>query len=251
MTLLNIITVTKDDFEGFSKTIQSTRELRKNFDVLQIIIDSSTSNVKQKIDEAISLEEKIIYKWQQPSGISNAFNLGLEISCGEWIWFLNGGDILIEELDIALFLNILSRSDADAIIFQTEYMQASKKLKNPPLWALWPPVLSWIPHPSTIVKREIYKKFNGFDKNLKLAMDYEFWIKCFSNNVIVDLISIPIVKFDQLGASMEQNRKTRAEVRNVIRRYFWIILKRLFWQVRIILKSFVISSRFYENKKQI
>ena len=251
MTLLNIITVTKDDFEGFSKTIQSTRELRKNFDVLHIIIDSSTSKVKQKIDEAISLEEKIIYKWQPPSGISNAFNLGLEISSGEWIWFLNGGDILIEGLDTSLFLNILSKSDADAIIFQTEYMQAGKKLKNPPLWALWPPLLSWIPHPSTIVKREIYKKFNGFNKNLKLAMDYEFWIKCFSNNVIVDLISIPIVKFDQLGASTEQNSKTRAEVRNIIRRYFWIIFKRLFWQVRIILKSFIISSRFYEKKRQI
>ena len=251
MTLLNIITVTKDDFEGFSKTIQSTRGFRKNFDVLQIIIDSSTSDVKEKIVEAITLEEKIIYKWQEPSGISSAFNLGLEISSGEWIWFLNGGDILIEELDTSLFLNILSKSDAEAVIFQTEYMQAGKKLKNPPLWALWPPLLSWIPHPSTIVKREIYKKFNGFDKNLKLAMDYEFWIKCFSNNVVVDLISIPIVKFDQLGASMEQNRITRAEVSKVIRRYFWIILKKLFWQVRIILKSFIISSRFYENKKHI
>jgi glycosyltransferase involved in cell wall biosynthesis len=251
LALLNIITVTKDDFEGFLKTIGSTRLFRENSDVLQIIIDSSSGIDKEKIFDMAALEKNILYKWQEPSGISNAFNFGLEISTADWIWFLNGGDILSEELDTKLFLNILSRSDADAIIFQTEYIQAGKKLKNPPLWALWPPLLSWIPHPSTIVRRDIYRKFKGFDKNLKLAMDYEFWIKCFSNNVTVDLISIPIVKFDQLGASMEQNKITRAEVRKVIRRYFWVILKKLFWQVRIILKSFIINTRFYENKKHI
>ena len=251
MALLNIITVTKDDFEGFSKTIRSTKELRENSDVIQIIIDSSSDIVREKIVDIAALEKNVLCKWQKPSGISNAFNFGLEISSADWVWFLNGGDILGEELDTALFLNILSRSDADAIIFQTEYVQAGKKFKNPPLWALWPPILSWIPHPSTIVKGDIYRKFGGFDKNLKLAMDYEFWIKCFSNNVIVDLISIPIVKFDQLGASMEQNRVTRAEVRKVIRRYFWVIIKKSFWQVRIILKSFIISSMFYENKKHI
>ena len=251
MALLNIITVTKDDFEGFFNTIHSTRKFRDSSDVFQIIIDSSTDNIKEKIADVAALEKNVLYRWQEPSGISNAFNFGLEISSSDWIWFLNGGDILSEEMDTVLFSNILSSSEADAIIFQTEYMQAGKKLKNPPLWGLWPPLLSWIPHPSTIVRREIYRKFGGFDKNLKLAMDYEFWIKCFSKDVVVDLISIPIVKFDQLGASMEQNRITRAEVRKVIIRYFWVIIKKLFWQVRIILKSFIISSRFYENKKHI
>ena len=251
MALLNIITVTKNDFEGFLKTIQSTKKLRENSDILQIIIDGSSDDIKQKIEKQLSFERGILYKWQYPKGISNAFNLGLEVSSSKWIWYLNGGDVFNEEIDVELFLNILSNSDADAIIFQLKYIQANKEAKNPPLWAIWPPLLSWIPHPSTIVKRDIYKKFGGFDENLKLAMDYEFWIKCFSNNVIVDLISIPIAKFDQLGLSIEQNSKTRAEVRKVIRKYFWVIIKKLFWQVRIILKSFIVSSRFYENKRQI
>jgi len=112
------------------------------------------------------------------------------------------------------------------------------------MWALWPPLLSWIPHPSTITKRELYEKYGYFDENLKIAMDYEFWLRCFSKDVTVDLVSIPIAKFDQLGFYSELNQLTKAEVRKIIIKYLWLILKKWLNNGMILLKSLKASSKF-------
>ena len=65
-----------------------------------------------------------------------------------------------------------------------------------------------------------------FNESLNIAMDYEYWIRCFSNDVIVDLVSIPIAKFDQSGSSFGANRPTKTEVRKILIKYMWLILKK-------------------------
>ena len=246
--MLEIITVTKNDKDGLIKTIDSTRFLRENLNIKQIIIDGSDKEVREEINEIIKKGKNIFYYWQEPSGISSAFNFGLKFVNSKWVWFLNGGDVINQNLDLNNFLGILNSSKADAIIFQIQYSQTGEILGHPCLWSLWPPVLSWIPHPGTIIRMELFKAYGSFDENLKIAMDYEIWLKFFINNVIVDLISIPIVSFDQNGLAFTSNDKTKAEVRHILRKYFWRILRKWFWQLRIIAKSFAINSSFYKKK---
>ena len=246
--MLEIITVTKNDKDGFIKTINSTRFLRENFNISHIIVDGSDKGIRNEIKTMSRNEKNILYYWQNPIGISAAFNYGLKFVKSKWIWFLNGGDVINQNIDLNNFLNILNNSTADAIIFQIQYMQSGEILNHPPLWSLWPPILSWIPHPATVVKMDLFKKYGNFDKSLKIAMDYELWLRFFINNVIVDLISIPIVNFDQNGLAFALNYKTKAEVRHILRKYFWQILKKWFWQLRIIAKAFIINSLFFRNK---
>jgi glycosyltransferase involved in cell wall biosynthesis len=235
--LLNIITVTKDDLDGLKKTIASTSSLRQNPEVSQIIVDSSGSETQESIKEYIKNEKSIRYLWQSPSGVSSAFNMGLKNTDSKWVWFLNGGDEADYNLNVDNFIYLLSNIVSDAIIFQVKEVQSGIIAKHPPMWALWPPLLSWIPHPSTITSRELYEKYGYFDESYKIAMDYEFWVRCFSRNVIVDLASIPISKFDQSGISYKLNHITKAEVRRTIRKYFWVILKIWFLNGFIILRS--------------
>jgi len=246
--MLEIITVTKNDKDGFLKTINSTRFLRENFNICQIIVDSSDRRIGNEIETISRNEKNVSYYWQNPAGISTAFNYGLKFVKSKWVWFLNGGDVINQNLDFNNFLNILNNSTADAIIFQIQYLQTGEILGHPSLWSLWPPVLSWIPHPATIIKMELFKTYGNFDESLKIAMDYELWLRFFINNVIVDLISIPIVNFDQNGLAFALNYKTKAEVRHILRKYFWQILKKWFWQLRIIAKAFIINSLFFRNK---
>jgi len=243
--MLNIITITKDDIDGLLRTIKSTGGIRRYKSVEQVIIDSSDDDIKKKIKDAIKDEKGITYYWQKPSGRSAAFNLGLKKVKAGWVWFLNGGDEVYSELNNNLLLDLLSRNNSDAIIFQLKYKGSAKIPKHPQMWSIWPPVLSWIPHPSTIVRKEIYNKYGPFDENLKIAMDYEFWLRCFSKNVIVDLISIPIACFDQTGISSIQNKHVKIEVRKIIRRYLWQIIKKWFYSGYIIIKSFKITSRLF------
>lgn len=235
--LLNIITVTKDDLEGLKKTIASTASLRQNPEVLQTVVDSSGLEVQKGIKEHIKNEKNIRYLWQPSAGVSSAFNMGLKNTAAKWVWFLNGGDEVDYNLNVDNLIYLLSNIVSDAIIFQVKEVQSGITAKHPPMWALWPPLLSWIPHPSTITRRELYEKYGYFDESYKIAMDYEFWLRCFSRNVIVDLTSIPISKFDQSGISYKLNQVTKAEVRRIIRKYFWAIVKIWFLNGFIILKA--------------
>jgi glycosyltransferase involved in cell wall biosynthesis len=243
--LLNIITITKEDFEGLKKTIASTLSLRQNPDVLQIIVDSSGVEVQECIKEYVKNEMNIKYLWQPSSGVSSAFNMGLKSADARWVWFLNGGDEVNNDLNVGNLIYLLSNIESDAIIFQLMAIKHEITIKHPPMWALWPPLLSWIPHPSTITRRELYEKYGCFDESYKIAMDYEFWLRCFSKDVIVDMVSISISKFDQSGMSYELNHITKAEVRRVIKKYFWLIVKKWWGHAIIFLKSIKASSRFF------
>lgn len=151
--ILNIITVTKDDIEGLKKTITSTKKIREEFNIYQIIVDSSIGENKKEVINYLQNEKNTKYYWQEPSGVAAAFNFGLKNAEADWIWFLNGGDEVHDCFDAGFFLNLLSHSNSDAIVFQIEYAQSSLIPRHPQMWALWPPLLSWIPHPSTITNK--------------------------------------------------------------------------------------------------
>ncbi|MHB1275750.1 MAG: glycosyltransferase [Candidatus Humimicrobiaceae bacterium] len=235
--ILNIITVTKDDLEGLKKTVVSTKKIREEYNICQIIVDSSTGENKKEVINYLQNEKNTKCYWQEPSGIAAAFNFGLKNTEADWVWFLNGGDEIHDSLDSEFFLNLLSINSSDAIIFQIENIQSSLIPRHPQMWALWPPLLSWIPHPSTITRGYLYKRYGMFNESLNIAMDYEYWIRCFSNDVIVDLVSIPIAKFDQVGYYSKLNHLTKAEVRKIIMKYIWLILKKWFVNGLILLRS--------------
>ena len=221
---LDIITITKDDFEGASRTIESTRKLRAKGGVRQIIIDSSKDEIKKKVVDLTNREQNIHYTWQEPMGITRAFNLGLKLSKAEWIWFLNGNDRVHRNVNTENLLYLLHESRADAIIFEIEYDQSKKITRHPPMWAQWPPLKAWIPHPATLTRSHLYRKYGNFNPSYHIAMDYEFWIRCFSEDVVVDNISFPLVTFDQSGVSQFQMQRLSLEAVTIIKRHLWKLI---------------------------
>ena len=224
--IIDIITVTKDDLEGVTATIKSTRRLRARHQIRQIIIDSSKKGTSEKIRRLISSEQNIEYIWQEPSGIAAAFNLGLRLSKAQWVWFLNGMDEVHHSVDPDKLLYIVRESRANAIIFEIELMQSSIRVSHPPIWNLWPPLCpNWIPHAATLLRRKLFDQYGLFNEEYQIAMDGELWLRFFSNRVTVDMISIPIALFDEGGIANTQIRENLKEVRKIIRSHFWALLK--------------------------
>jgi glycosyltransferase involved in cell wall biosynthesis len=221
---LDIITVTKDDFEGVARTIESTRELRDRGDVKQIIVDSSKDEIKRKVVDLTNREKNIQYTWQESKGITCAFNLGLKLSKAEWVWFLNGNDRVHRNVNTENLLYLLRESKADAIIFNIEYDQSKELTRHPPMWAQWPPLKAWIPHPATLTRNHLYKKYGHFNPSYHIAMDYEFWIRCFSKDVVVDSISFPIAIYDQSGVSQVQTQSLSLEAVSIIKLHLWRLI---------------------------
>ena len=56
--MIEIITVTKDDLAGLVRTIDSTRNLREDFNIKQIIIDSSNEEISK--NRSLVKQEKML-----------------------------------------------------------------------------------------------------------------------------------------------------------------------------------------------
>jgi hypothetical protein len=223
--MLTIITVVKDDVDGLESTLRSTKGLRAQSRVGQIVVDSSAEPLREKIQSLTLRESNVDYLWQPPSGISAAFNLGLSAAKSDWVWFLNSRDEMHPSVDPLIFLNILSSSKAEVIIFELEFMQSRTRYVHPPMWALWPPVLFWVPHPATVVKRHLFEKYGRFKEEFRIAMDGEMWYRLFSQNVVVDMLSIPLTMYDEGGLSRRQKTETAKEGMKIIRRYLPMMVR--------------------------
>lgn len=239
--MLEIISVTRDDYVGIKRTIKSTESLRK-FGVSQIVIDSSNKATSLKLKSEIGDLEGVRYYWCKPNGIANAFNFGLTKSTSKWIWFLNGGDEFNFNLGENWLVDYLSDAVSEIIIF--DYIHKDVIVKKPMFRLIWPPVFNWVPHLSTIINREVLKKIN-FDEKYKIAMDGDLWMKLMLKDVRVDLVSIPIAKF--FGGGVSDNlRKTSSEVFKILWNYKWQALK--CW-VEIIFRYIDGMRHFYRNSQ--
>ncbi len=95
--IISIITVVYKDFEGLKKTIHNVLNLELN-EFEHIIIDGG-SGIKTetflKKYNSIYRKKKINFKWisEPDQGIYDAMNKGIALANGEWLNFMNAGDI--------------------------------------------------------------------------------------------------------------------------------------------------------------
>jgi glycosyltransferase involved in cell wall biosynthesis len=223
MQQLTIVTITKDDLEGVSANLRSTYALRTFDGVRQVVIDGSIEAISQKVQQ-LAAEEHVEYVWQEPAGIAQAFNLGISRVSDGFIWFLNGKDEIHPDLDIPLLLNLLNRSKSELLIFQLEFMSTGQVYSRPPLWSLWPPIF-WIPHPATLIRRNLFDTYGCFNQSFDIAMDGELWIRLLTNDIEADMISMPISLYDQNGISSTDPSKVLLEIDRVIKENFRLLFR--------------------------
>jgi len=114
-------------------------------------------------------------------GIASSINQGIKLSSNKWIIVLHSGDyILYDKKKFSLIREKLKNANNPSInIFGTIYKSKANKMSfskhhNNKIRNFRSP---WVPHQSTFVHREIYKK-QVYDENFKSALDYEFFLRC-------------------------------------------------------------------------
>ena len=92
MKQISIITINYNNASGLEKTIRSVVEQIYN-EYEYIIIDGASSD---KSKEVIQEYQRYIDFWcsEKDSGIYNAMNKGIQKASGEYLLFLNSGDVL-------------------------------------------------------------------------------------------------------------------------------------------------------------
>lgn len=179
---ISVITIFRNQQADLSDTLHSLLvQTFKNFECI-LVDGNSTDSSADQVHQLTGREKNFTMICQESEGISNAFNEGLRMARGNYVLFLNGGDILSGPDSLMKAADKIREHPGRIISFRTEYMAESGK----PLGRFIPPerpdfaALDWycsLAHQSTFIPLGFFRKNGGYLPVLKVAMDYEVWLR--------------------------------------------------------------------------
>ena len=205
MPKLSIITINYNDAIGLEKTILSV--LNQTYSDFEFIVIDGNSNDGSK-EVILKYQDKLTY-WvsELDKGIYNAMNKGINAATGEYLLFMNSGDVLVDDTSI---LKICSEKLIEDIVAFDCFLEKEKKVigrrthqEKPTLFYV---IRNGFKHQSTFIKRSLFDKLGLYNESYKIAGDYEFWVRCFLDATTnAKSYPIPIAIFQLNGISQSGN----------------------------------------------
>lgn len=219
---VSIITINYNDKNGLKKTIDSVLSQKcKDFEFI-IVDGDSTDGSKEYISEI----SKYVSKWisEPDTGIYNAMNKGIKMATGDYVYFLNSGDIFydIDALKIAVSKMVL---DVGLYYGNLIYDWPSKKVH-----ISFPSTLSFqffaidnINHQACFIKRSLFEEIFYYNEDYKIISDWEFLIYAICKKEIsYQHLDMLISIYDTTGISTDIKNRALiyADKEKVIQKYF-------------------------------
>lgn len=214
--LFSVITVVKDDPEGFSVSLNSLRE-QTSHDFEFVVIDSSSDpTLIQRFVEPPGLNEEFPtnYQWCTPDGIYPAMNLGLDNATGKFAYFLNAGDRLHAPDALAKVAQKLENKNATWLFGPVEITDhVSKNTKMTPQWDYQEEKKNFFarglfpPHQGTIASIQLLRDLGGFDPKYSISADYALFLRL-SRIADPKEVDFPIAHFVTGGVSTHKWRES-------------------------------------------
>jgi glycosyltransferase involved in cell wall biosynthesis len=240
LPVFSIITVTYNAEKVLERTLKSVME-QVYPDIEHIIIDgSSTDGTVNLVKDYAKKNKKIRWMSEPDQGLYDAMNKGLRAAAGDYVWFLNAGDVLHD----TTVVEKLSSCNPDIFYGETDIVDdkgnfmAHRRLKAPEK-------LTWksfkmgmlVSHQSFIVKREIAP---FYDLKYRFSSDFDWCIRCLK--VSNDRYNTHLVLSDYLNEGMTTaNRKASLKERFSIMSYYY-------GYIPTAIRHFWFAARFYISK---
>ena len=222
---LSIITINLNNAEGLRKTIESV--VTQTFtDYEYIIIDGGSTD--ESVEVIKQYADKITYWVSEPDkGIYNAMNKGILKANGEYLLFLNSGDIFFSKKSVK---NLIEHSENYDIVYGNIWVIN----KDEGFVKQYPDELTFgyfiydtLPHPASLIKKNLFEN-NLYNEELKIVSDWVFFmVSICKNNYSYKHVNeiISIFYYDGLS-SQEVNRDiTSKEKKECLSENFKLFLK--------------------------
>lgn len=228
MPKLSIITINYNNAEGLKLTIKSVINQNSN-DFEYIVIDGESTDNSKAI---ITHFDANIHGWisEPDRGVYEAMNKGIKKAKGEYLLFLNSGDYLYAKNSISSFLekefqedivigDLLLKENVTNLKYETKIVPENITAKYL--------IFDYIPHPSTFIKRSLFKTIGLYNEHNKIVSDWEFFVKSFllfnaSYTHFKEIVSVFIT--DGLSANpknQELIKKEKSEILATNYPYLW------------------------------
>ncbi len=195
---ITIITVVYNGADLIEKTIESV--IGQTYPLQYIIVDGESKDGSLDI---IKRYDKQISHWmsEKDNGIYDAMNKGVNLASGDWICFLNCGDVFADAHTVATVAeNIQANNQPDIIYGDIFTRNADGTLRLKPAKEPCNLHRMYFCHQASFSKRSLLQAF-PFDIKHKLSADLKFFKECFSRNCRFVHVNVPFVVYDTTGIS--------------------------------------------------
>ena len=212
---LSVVTVVRDDPEGFESTAESFQR-QARYGVEFIVIDSSidSDSIPRVLDLFPSLHGQ--YHWVQPRGIYPAMNKGLERAQGKYVMFANAGDVFFSDGVLGHIYRSVSEIDPVWLVGRVGILDSLGNLvitapfdfgrERARLFARG----KFPPHQGTVARVDALRSLGGFSTEYAIAADYHAALRL--GEVSSPLVSNEVfMKFSEGGLSTQQWQKSFQE----------------------------------------
>ncbi len=230
--IISVVTVAYNEEKNIERTILSV--LSQDYKGIELVVvdgastDKTLSIVKKyqdKISDIIS---------EKDDGIYDAMNKGVKHCQGDYVIFMNAGDVFFSDTSVSAVMD--QSSGLGDLIYGgccVTSVTGLKKIKTNPVMNVKPKKM-FVCHQAMFAKRNFLLQ-NPFDLKYKIAADFDFLYKCIKSGS-GESVDVIVCNVSAGGVSDVEWRDTWAEYRNIYRSYegiYWLDSVYFFMSVRL------------------
>lgn len=199
MPKLSIIIPTFNAASTLERTLNSVyHQTNKDFEVL--IIDALSGDATEAIAKKYLRPEDCFIS-EKDNGIYDAMNKGIQLSKGEFLYFLGADDEIYDENVISNLINSIQPEDEliyGDVIFHSNQIRyngafdVSKIMKYN------------ICHQACMYKRDIFEKVGLYNIKFQLFADYWLNVLCFTKGLKCRYLDLILCNYNDLGLSYKK-----------------------------------------------
>lgn len=176
--IFSVVTISKDNRLGLLNTLKSVSD-QDYSNIEHIVIDGDSADGSQALLENFPHSKKYSWSSSSDTGISNAFNKGLDRITGELVLFLNSGDEFFSKETVS---QIVRSYCSEGWICASGTV--GHKIKHGQVSYYSPPRISYhflsffmfLPHQGFICESQLHRQYK-FSESIKTSMDYDLFLR--------------------------------------------------------------------------
>jgi glycosyltransferase involved in cell wall biosynthesis len=213
--LVSIITVSYNSKKTIVNTIESI--LIQDYEKIEHVIVDGLSN-DDTINTALSFKNEYEKKGyvlkiiqEKDDGIYDAMNKGIKISEGQIVGILNSDDFYSKSNVISKVVGKMILENAECLISNINFVQQNNVSKIVRVWRTkignfnygWNP-----PHPSTFLRKEVYKIYGFYRTDFKISSDYDLLYRVIHKGKIKVIYLDDFIVNMRIGGASTRNIKS-------------------------------------------
>ena len=227
---VSIITVSYNAADTIEQTINSV--LSQNYeDVEYIIIDGGSTDGTVDIIKKYSAQ--LAYWVSEPDkGLYDAMNKGIQKSTGDVIGMINSDDWYAP--NTIAYIVARFQKDVSTVLIHGDIIRVnldgSPRDRCRPFFSgeeIWHEMI--VHHPTCFLRREIYERYGLYATKYKVAGDYEFFLRLYTQGIPFTYMADDIAYFRDDGVSASSFKVGMKEVCEISQSYGYSKARALLW----------------------